>query len=147
MDFWEPDMMDWQIFESVVTTHRLGTADSGRLSEAPNAGAAASVQAAVKALPRRSRPYSDRDNTHLASDALLLPGIGCASVSKNAETVIELQGLAGEPAMTVGDAERLAQADPAQEWCIHLTGLLDDRHYRREGPGLWRLYARGYGLS
>jgi hypothetical protein len=25
--------------------------------------------------------------------------------------------------------------------------LLDERHFRREGPGLWRLYARGYGLS
>ncbi len=140
-------MMDWQIFESAATTHRLPAAAGSRLGETRHDGAAASVQAAVTTLPRRGRPYSDRDRTHLASDALLVPGIGCASVSKNAETVIELHGLAGEPAMTVGDAERLAQADPAQEWCIHLTGLLDDRHYRRDGPGLWRLYARGYGLS
>jgi hypothetical protein len=49
--------------------------------------------------------------------------------------------------MTVGDAERLALAEPGQEWCIHMVSLLDDRHYRREGAGLWRLYARGYGLS
>ncbi|MFA5913102.1 MAG: hypothetical protein WC830_06040 [Burkholderiales bacterium] len=140
-------MMDWQIYESVATTHRLPAAAGGGLGEAPNDSAAASVQAAVTTLRRRSRPYSDGDGTNLVSDALLLPGIGCASVSKNGETVIELQGLAGEFAMTVGDAERLAQAEPAQEWCIHLTGLLDDRHYRREGPGLWRLYSRGYGLS
>ena len=139
--------MDWQIFDSAVTTHRVRAAGSGRLSEAPDDGAAASVQAAATALPHRRRPYFDRDSTHLASDTLLLPGIGCASVSKDAEMVVELHGLAGEPAMTVGDVERLAQTDPAQEWRIHLTGLLDDRHYRREGPGLWRLYARGYGLS
>lgn len=84
---------------------------------------------------------------HLAPDALLLPGLGCASVSKNGKSVIELQGVSGEHAMTVGDAERLALAAPEQEWCIHIVSLLDDRHYRRESAGLWRLYARGYGLS
>lgn len=87
------------------------------------------------------------DSVHLVPDALLLTGLGCASVSRNGEPVIELQGLAGEHAMTVGDAERLALAEPEQEWCIHIVSLLDDRHYRREGAGLWRLYARGYGLS
>jgi hypothetical protein len=104
--------------------------------------------AAVAGAQRRgSRDQYSGENVHLASDALLLPGLGCASVSKNGEPVIELQGLAGEHAMTVGDAERLALAEPGQEWCIHMVSLLDDRHYRREGAGLWRLYARGYGLS
>ena len=84
---------------------------------------------------------------HLAPDALLLPGLGCASVSRNGEPVFELQGIAAEHAITVGDAERLALAQPEQEWCIHMVSLLDDRHYRREGAGLWRLYARGYVLS
>ncbi len=49
--------------------------------------------------------------------------------------------------MTVADAERLALEEPEQEWCIHLVSLLEDRHYRRHGAGLWRLYARGHGLS
>jgi len=87
------------------------------------------------------------DKLHLAPDARLLPGLGCASVSKNGEPVIELQGLGEEHAMTVDDVERLAQAEPELEWCIHLVGLLDDRHYRRTGAGTWKLYARGYGLS
>lgn len=87
------------------------------------------------------------DKVNLAPDALLLPGLGCASVSKNGELVIELQGLAGEHTMIVGEAEQLALAEPEQEWRIHIVSLLDDRHYRREGAGLWRLYARGYGLS
>ena len=84
---------------------------------------------------------------HLAPDALLLSGLGSTSVSKNGEPVIELQGIAGEHAMTVSDAERLALEELALESCIHMVSLLDDRHYRREGAGLWRLYARGYGLS
>jgi|ERR1017187_3414931 hypothetical protein len=103
--------------------------------------------AATGAQRHRSRGRLRRDNLHLALDAMLLPGLGCASVSKNGEPVIELEGLAGEHAMTVGDAERLALAEPDQEWCIHMVSLLDDRHYRRESAGLWRLYARGYGLS
>jgi hypothetical protein len=87
------------------------------------------------------------DGLCLAPDALLLPGLGCASVSKNGEPVIDLQGLSGEHAMTVADVERLAQAEPELEWCIHMVSLLDDRHFRRTGAGTWRLYARGYGLS
>jgi hypothetical protein len=103
--------------------------------------------AAAEAQRRGAGVRCHGDSAHLAPNTLLLPGIGCASVSKNGETVIELQGTAGEHAMTAGDVERLALAEPAQEWRIHMVSLLDDRHYRREGAGLWRLYARGYGLS
>jgi hypothetical protein len=87
------------------------------------------------------------NGTQLAPDALLLRGLGCARVSKNGEPVIEIEGLAGEHAMTVGEVERLALAEPEHEWCIHIVNLLDDRHYRREGTGVWKMYARGYGLS
>ena len=111
-------------------------------------GDASSLFAAAAGTQRRdSRDQLVGHDAHLAPDALLLRSLGCASVSKNGERVIELQGLAGEHEMTVGDAERLALAEPEQEWCIHIVSLLDDRHYRREGAGLWRLYARGYGLS
>ena len=118
-----------------------------RDSAALKADASTLLAAAAGAQPRGSRDQLRRNDVHLAPDALLLPSLGCASVSKNGERAIELQGLAGEHRMTVGDAERLALAEPAQEWCIHIVSLLDDRHYRREGAGLWRLYARGYGLS
>ncbi len=116
-------------------------------SEALKGDASALFAAAAGGQRRGSRDRRFGHDTQLAPDALLLPSLGCASVSRNGERVIELQGLAGEHALTVGDAERLALAEPAQEWCIHIVGLLDDRHYRREGAGLWRLYARGYGLS
>jgi hypothetical protein len=122
-----------------------GNVDRG--GAALNEDAATHFPAAAGA-PRRRRGTDYReDSAHLAPDALLLPGLGCASVSKNGEVVVELQGLDQEHAMTVADAERLALADPEQQWCIHMVSLLDDRHYRREGTGLWKLYARGYGLS
>ena len=122
-----------------------GNTDGG--SAALKEDASILFAAAAEAQRRGSGDRYHRDNVHLAPDALLLPGLGCASVSKNGESVIELQGLAVEHAMTVGDAERLALTEPEREWCIHMVSLLDDRHYRREGAGLWRLYARGYGLS
>ena len=104
----------------------------------------------VEAAPTQRRDSKDRcrgNKAQLALDALLLPGLGCVSVSKNGIAVFELHALAGDCAMTVADAERLALEAAEQEWCIHMVSLLDDRHYRREGSGVWRLYARGYGLS
>jgi hypothetical protein len=49
--------------------------------------------------------------------------------------------------MTVAQAEELAQRDPDRDWRIHLVAQLENRHYCREGTGLWVLYERGYGLS
>ena len=125
----------------------LAAGNTDRGNTALNEDANTLFAAAAAAQRRGSRDQHRGDKVHLAPDALLLPGLGCASVSRNGEPVIELQGLAGEHAMTVGDAERLALAEPDEKWCIHMVSLLDDRHYRREGAGLWRLYARGYGLS
>lgn len=121
--------------------------NDGRAGAALKEAAVTSLAAAARAQRRGSRNQYCADKAALALGTLLLPGIGCASVSKNGEPVIELQGLAGDDPFTAGDAERIALAEPEHEWCIHMVGLLDERHYRREGPGLWRLYARGYGLS
>jgi hypothetical protein len=49
--------------------------------------------------------------------------------------------------MTVREANHLAERDAAHDWCIHLIGQADDRHYRRAPDGRWTLYRRGYGLS
>lgn len=125
----------------------MATGNTDRDSAALKGDASTLLAPAAGAQRRGGRDQHPGHNVHLAPDALLLPGLGCASVSKNGERVIELQGIAGEHAMTVADAERLALVEPEQEWCIHMVSLLDDRHYRREGAGSWRLYARGYGLS
>ena len=49
--------------------------------------------------------------------------------------------------MTVREASRIAERDAEHEWCIHLIGQADDRHYRRTRDGRWALFRRGYGLS
>ncbi len=95
----------------------------------------------------RARNNSGDDKRQLALATRLLPGVGYAVITRNGETVAELHGMNGESGMTAFDAEELALADPEQEWCIHLVGLLDDRRYRRAGNGRWLLYRRGYGLS
>ena len=102
---------------------------------------------AAETQHRSSKDRCRWNRVQLAPEALLLPGLGCVSVSKNGIPVIEQYALVGDCAMTVADAERLALAEPEQEWCIHVVSLLDDRRYRREGAGVWRQFARGYGLS
>jgi len=131
--------------DQLTATTTTGSADRDCVApnEAANTSAAASAE--VQCAPSASRYRGDR--LRLALEALLLPGPGLTRLSKNGETVIELQGLAPVDSVSVNDAERLALAEPQHEWCIHIVSLLDDRRYRREGPGLWRLFARGYGLS
>ena len=131
--------------DQATLTTTAGNTERDRAASNENAGAL--IAAAAGAQRSGSGDNYRSDKLCLAPDAFLLPGLGCVSVSRSGETVIELQGFAGKHEITVGDAERLALAEPEHEWCIHMVSLLDERHYRREGPGLWRLYARGYGLS
>jgi len=98
----------------------------------------------MRALERASRPNSDE---FLPMSALIAVGVGVASLSCDKRVVHEHAGGSMDEALSVAQAERLAEASPECEWCIHLIGLLDDRHYRRVGPRAWRLYQRGYGLS
>jgi hypothetical protein len=81
----------------------------------------------------------------LAPEATIGVGIGYAALTRDGETVYEEDGKA-QP-MTVAQAERLAQREPHRDWRIHLVAQLEDRHYRRQGAGLWVIYERGYGMS
>jgi hypothetical protein len=78
-------------------------------------------------------------------DSLIGVGIGCATLTRDGETVYEENGK--RDLMTVAQAERLAEREPQRDWRIHLVAQLEDRHYRREGAGVWALYERGYGMS
>ena len=127
------------------STADIGNAERERAATNQGANALFGVNAAAQDIRSGNRNCSDKPR--LAANALLLPGLGCARLSKDGETVLELQALDGVQSVSVNDAERLALAEPEHDWCIHMVGLLEDRHYRREGAGLWRLYARGYGLS
>ena len=108
------------------------------------------AQANPRPLNRVSGTGINADGTKgecLTLDAVIGVGVGAASLTCDGTTVYE-QGICDAAALlTVADAERLAMEAPEREWCIHLVGLLDYRHFCRTGPGAWRLYRRGYGLS
>jgi hypothetical protein len=87
------------------------------------------------------------DESILDPDALIAVGAGYAALTRDGVPVHEAEFGDLECQMTVHEASRLAAADAAHEWCIHLVGQGDDRHYRRAPDGRWTLYRRGYGLS
>jgi hypothetical protein len=92
-------------------------------------------------------PASTRNDDLLALDAQVAVGVGYAALTRDGVPVYEADCFALEQAWSVGDAERLAAAEPDHDWRIHLVALRDERHYRREAEGRWLLYERGYGLS
>jgi len=83
---------------------------------------------------------------YLMPDALIGVGIGYAALTRDGETVYE-EDSKQRDSMTAAQAERLAAREPERDWRIHLVAQLEDRHFRREGTGVWVLYERGYGLS
>lgn len=87
------------------------------------------------------------DESTLDPDALIAAGAGYAALTRDGLPVYEAEFGDLERQMTVREASRVAADDAAHEWCIHLIGQGDDRHYRRAPDGRWRLYSRGYGLS
>ena len=87
------------------------------------------------------------DESTLDPDALIAAGAGYAALTRDGLPVYEAEFGDLEHLMTVREAGRMAADDAAHEWCIHLIGQGDDRHYRRTPDGRWQLYSRGYGLS
>jgi hypothetical protein len=98
-------------------------------------------------VEKTCRDWAAMSGQYLMPDALIGVGIGYAALTRDGETVYEEDGQHQRDLMTVAQAERLAQREPERDWRIHLVAQLEDRHYRREGAGLWVLYERGYGMS
>jgi hypothetical protein len=103
------------------------------------------------AVPRAIDGAYDRprrvDESTLEPEALIAAGAGYAALTRDGAPVYEAAFGDLECQMTVREASRMAADDAAREWCIHLVGQGDDRHYRRTQDGRWKLYSRGYGLS
>lgn len=98
-------------------------------------------------IEKTCRFWAVTSHQHLMPDALIGVGIGYAALTRDGETVYEEDGKQQRDSMTVAQAERLARREPERDWRIHLVAQLENRHYRREGAGLWVLYERGYGMS
>ena len=104
------------------------------------------AHASVSIIAKTRRHWSEMPDRYLAPEAAIGVGIGYAALTRDGKPVYEDVGTGRAP-MSVAQAERLAQREPDRDWRIHLVAQLEDRHYRREGDGLWVIYARGYGMS
>jgi hypothetical protein len=86
----------------------------------------------------------------LPMDAIIAVGFGYAAVTKNDKTVYDEQEVdygSRPDYWTTQDAENAALLEPDSDWRIHLVGPLSERHYQRQGPGLWVLYEKGEGFA
>ena len=83
----------------------------------------------------------------LPLEAKITVGIGFAALTRSGWVIYEEDDTAGIRPMTVADAEKLAQRAPEHEWCIHLVGPGQERHYKRVGDAHWKLYRWGAGLG
>jgi hypothetical protein len=98
-------------------------------------------------IDRTRRHWATMSDEHLPLDAVIGVGLGYAALTRDGRAVYEENGKRHCDLMTVAQAEELAQREPDRDWRIHLVAQLENRHYCREGTGLWVLYERGYGLS
>ncbi len=106
------------------------------------------IEHAVLRAVQRELDHPRRvDESTLEPDALIAAGGGYAALTRDGVAVYEAEFGDLERQMTVREAGRVAANDAAHDWCIHLVGQADDRHYRRRPDGRWELYSRGYGLS
>lgn len=86
---------------------------------------------------------------HLPMSSLIAVGFGVAQVTKNGQVVYdELDYIEDEERIwTAQDAEDIAKKDPDNDWRIRLEAPLSERHYQRQGDGLWVLYKKGIGFA
>jgi hypothetical protein len=98
-------------------------------------------------IARTCRHWAAMSDQCLAPEAPIGVGIGYAALTRDGEAVYEEDGRQQRELMTVAQAEELARREPERDWRIHLVAQLENRHYRRQGAGLWLLYKRGYGMS
>jgi len=101
----------------------------------------------ISVIDRTRRHWATMSDEHLALDAVIGVGLGYATLTRDGLAVYEENGKRHCDLMTVAQAEELAQREPDQDWRIHLVAQLENRHYCRQGAGLWVLYQRGYGMS
>jgi hypothetical protein len=83
----------------------------------------------------------------LPLEAKITVGIGFAALTRGGWVIFEEDDDAGTRPMTVAEAEQLAQRAPEHEWCIHLVGPGQARHYKRVGEAQWKLYRWGGGIG
>ncbi len=83
---------------------------------------------------------------HLSLDALIAVGFGMAMITKDGRPVFDEQDSPDE-FRDLAYFEAMARDDPNHDWRAHLVAPLSERHYQRQGEGLWVLYEKGQGFA
>ena len=98
-------------------------------------------------VEKTRQAWITRPAEQLPLDAKITVTIGFAALTRSGRVIFEENDDAGTRSMTVAEAEKLAQRAPEHEWCIHLVGQGQERHYKRVGEAQWKLYRWGAGLG
>lgn len=82
-------------------------------------------------------------------DMCLAMGFGEATVTRNGKEVYSETSFerAGKDLWYLRDAEKVAAADPDNDWRIALIGPLREAYYQRQGENHWVLYKSGAGFA
>ncbi len=94
--------------------------------------------------------FSSYHHAVLPMEEEIKVGFGRAYLAKNNEFIYihdEMTASGNCLCMTVARAEELAEADPKNDWRIHLIAPLSDCHYQRQGRQNWVLYEKGAGFA
>ena len=84
----------------------------------------------------------------LSLDRTIAVGFGSAGYSRNGESLWDEQQATEETGYpTVAEVEKLAKADPDQDWRIYFYAPLYDAEYQRQGDGFWVLVGKGDGFA
>ncbi len=102
---------------------------------------------AAAIVEKTRQAWITRPEELLPLDAKITVDIGFAALTRGGWVIYEEDDHAGTRPMTVAEAEKLARRAPEHEWCIHLVGPGQERHYKRVGEAQWKLYRWGAGLG
>ena len=109
-------------------------AESGSAQAIRNCGEAKRASDRSALVGRAGLKCISRPEEFLVPDAAIRVDVGIATLTRGGWIIHEDQAEAGVSAMTVAEAEVLAQRAPEQEWLLHLFGAGGECHYRRVGP-------------
>lgn len=113
----------------------------------PNPRYLDSRETAAAIVDTTRQAWIERPEELLPLEAKITVGIGFAALTRGGWVIYEEDDNAGTRPMTVAEAEKLAQRAPEHEWCIHLVGPGQERHYKRVGEAQWKLYRWGGGIG
>jgi len=103
-------------------------------------------QAAIEVVERTRQAWLAAPQEFLSLEEIIGVGIGFAALTRNGRVVYEEDCDGKEKRIKVCEAEQMARQSTGHDWCVHLVGLVEERHYKRIGKSLWKLYKRGPGL-